>query len=167
MANLIRRENREVSRPRSPETTQWDPFRMMDALLRWEPFRTGEGWFGRAGEFVPSFDLKETTDAYVVKADLPGIKEDNLEINVSGNVLTISGTREDEQREESDRYYATERSYGRFSRSFALPEGVDVDHVQASLDTGVLTVKVPKKPEVQPRKISIGKAGSSEGKAKA
>jgi HSP20 family protein len=140
----------------------------MDALLRWDPFRTGEGWYGRGGEFVPTFDLKETADAYVVKADLPGIKDENLEVHVSGNMLTIAGTREDEQREEGDRYYATERSYGRFSRSFSLPEGVDVDRVRANLETGVLTVTVPKRPEVQPKKISIGKGTQTEGgKAKA
>jgi HSP20 family protein len=166
MANLIRRENRDVSRPRPPEQN-WDPFRVMDALLRWDPFRGNEGWIARGGEFIPSFDLKETADTYVIKADLPGIKEEDLEINVSGNVLTISGSREDEQREESDRYYATERSYGRFSRSFSMPEGVDVDRVRANLEAGVLTVHVPKKPEVQPRKISVGKGGSNEGKAKA
>jgi HSP20 family protein len=167
MPNLIRRENRDVSRPRGPEATQWDPYRMMDALLRWDPFRSGEGWFPRGGELAPSFDLKETGDSYVVKADVPGIKEDELEVNVSGNVLTISGRREEDHREESDRYYATERSYGSFSRSFALPEGVEVDRVRANLEAGVLSVTVPKKPEVQPKKITIGKGGQTEGKAKA
>jgi len=103
----------------------------------------------------------------VVKADLPGIKEENLEVHVSGNMLTIAGNRDEEHREENDRYYATERSYGRFTRTFSLPEGVDIDRVQANLDSGVLTVSVPKRPEVQPKKISIGKGGAMEGKAKA
>jgi HSP20 family protein len=167
MANIVRRDDRDMSRQRSPEVTGWDPFRVMDALLRWDPFRASEGWLARGGEFMPSFDLKETSDAYVVKADLPGIKEENLEVHVSGNMLTIAGNRDEEHREENDRYYATERSYGRFTRTFSLPEGVDIDRVQANLDSGVLTVSVPKRPEVQPKKISIGKGGAMEGKAKA
>lgn len=165
MANLIRRENREVGRGRTQDVFSWDPFRMMDALLRWDPFRSGEGWFGRVGEFVPSLDVRESKDAYLVKADLPGVDEKDVEINLTGNVLTISGKREQEHREEGDQYYAMERSYGTFSRALSLPDGADGEHVSAEMKDGVLTVRIPKKPEVQPRRITIGKGG--EGKAKA
>jgi HSP20 family protein len=163
MANLIRRENREVARPTARE---WDPFRMMDALLRWDPFRSEGGWTSDAADFAPRFDVKETKGAYVVKADLPGIAEKDVDISVTGNVLTVSGQREEEHREESDRFYMTERSYGRFSRSLSLPDGTDADNVKADLKDGVLTVQIPKRPEVQPRRISIGK-GTSSSEAKA
>jgi HSP20 family protein len=164
MANLIRRENRDVSRGR-PQEFAWDPFRMMDALLRWDPFRSSEGWGSRMTEFVPTLDVKETKDAYRIKADLPGINERDVDISLTGNVLTISGRREEEHREEGDQFFAMERSYGTFARSLSLPDGADGEHVNAELKDGVLTVNIPKKPEVQPRRISI--AGKSEGTAKA
>jgi HSP20 family protein len=150
---------------------EFDPVRMMQDLLRWEPFRAGwdpfrqmTPFFAEAG-FVPHFEVKETKDAYVFKADLPGLKESDFDISLSGNILTISGKREAEHKEESETYYAYERSYGNFSRSFTLPEAADADHVKAELKEGVLTLWLPKKPEMQPRKISV--KGTTEGKAKA
>jgi HSP20 family protein len=107
--------------------------------------------------------VKETKDAYVFKADLPGIREEDLDISLTGNRLTVSGKREEEKREEDDRFYAYERSYGSFSRSFTLPEGIDVEHAQADLNDGVLTVSVPKKPEVKPKKIEVKKLRSGKG----
>jgi HSP20 family protein len=166
MANLIRRDNREVARPAAAR--EWDPFRMMDALLRWDPFRSDAGWLSDAVEFAPRFDVKETSDAYVVKADLPGLADKDVDITVTGNVLTISGQREAEHRQEGDRFFTTERSYGRFSRSLSLPDGANADNVQADLKDGVLTVQIPKRPEVQPKRISVGRGtSSSEGSAKA
>ena len=137
--------------------------------MRWDPFRSeGGSWLSEAVEHAPRFDVKETKDAYVVKADLPGMADKDVNITVTGNVLTISGQREDKRREEGDRYFMTERSYGRFSRSLGLPEGADADTVKADLKDGVLTVQIPKRPEVQPKRISIGEGTSgSEGKAKA
>ena len=101
MANLIRRENREPARSGTSEYNLdpfrgWDPFRMMDSLLRWDPFAETGGWLSRGGaSFVPHFDVKETKDGYFFRADLPGVKEADLEIAVTGNVLTVSGRRED------------------------------------------------------------------------
>ena len=110
--------------------------------------------------------MKETKDAYVFKADLPGVKEEDVELSLSGNMLTISGKKEEEHKEESEQYYAMERTYGSFSRSFSLPDSVDSEHVTAELKGGVLAVNVPKRPEAQPKKIAIGKSGG-EAKAKA
>ena len=169
MANLIRRENPDVA----PATRrEWDPFRMLDVLLRLDPFRSERGWLSEAAEFAPRFDVKETKDAYLIKADLPGLADKDVEISVTGNVLTVSGQREDERQDEGDRYYMTERSYGRFTRSLSLPDGADAENVKADLKDGVLSVKVPKRPEVQPKKISVGTGasgseGKAEGKAKA
>jgi HSP20 family protein len=162
MANLIRRDNKELAQTRGAErrpdaNRTWDPFQMMDALMRWDPFRELESpWRGQGSSFLPRFDVKETRDGYLFRADLPGVKESDLDISVTGNILTISGKREDEQREEGEQYHAWERSHGEFTRSFSLPDGVDLETVNADLEDGVLTVRVGKKPEVQARKISIG-----------
>ncbi len=153
MANLIRRNEGGT-----PSTSRgWDPFEMMRDLVRWDPFAELGTAASRQLPFAPSFDVKETKDAYVFKADLPGIKEEDLEISLTGNRLTVSGKREEERHEDDDRFFAYERSYGSFSRSFTLPEGVDPDHAQADLSSGVLTVSVPKRPEVKPRKIEVTK----------
>lgn len=119
--------------------------------------------------FVPAFEVKETKDAYIFKADLPGVKEENLDITLTGDRLTISGKRETEQQEESDRFYAYERSFGSFSRSFTLPEGVDVNNTTAELKEGVLHLRLPKVPEVQPKRIQVGTPSNTgkQGKVKA
>jgi HSP20 family protein len=163
MATLIRRTpTQEVV----PAGAVWDPLRVMRDVLRWDPFREVEATFGDYQAFAPSFDVKETKEAYVFRADLPGVKQEDLELSLTGNRLSVSGHREQEKREESERYYAAERSYGSFSRSFTLPDGTDGEHVTADLKNGVLVLSVPKKPEVQSRKITIG-AGTEAGKAKA
>lgn len=159
MANLIRRGSTGFLAPsRIP-----DPFEMMRDLMRWDPFAEMGITGGRDVTFVPSFEVKETKDAYVFKADLPGIREEDLDISLTGNRLTVSGKREEESRDENDRYYAYERSYGSFSRSFTLPEGVDVTHAQAHLSNGVLTVTLAKKPEVKPKKIEVKKLQPGAG----
>ncbi len=158
MANLIRRSGGRSTTP----ARAVDPFEVVRDLMRWDPFAE----LGTPSEqlgFLPSFEVKETKDAYVFKADLPGIQEDDLDISLTGNRLTVSGKREEEQRDEDDRYYAYERSYGSFSRSFTLPEGVDVDRAQAELKNGVLTVSVAKKPEVRPKKIELKKLQPGKG----
>jgi HSP20 family protein len=137
--------------------TEWDPFRWAREMLRWDPFREMapmEG-MGPLMGFAPAFEVKETKDGYVFKADLPGVKQDEIEISRTGNRLSIEGKRESEREEKNDRYYLSERSYGSFTRSFTLPEGADLDAVKADLADGVLTVFVPRKPEQQPRKISV------------
>jgi HSP20 family protein len=127
----------------------------MREMLRFDPFREMVPWAGQATEFNPQFDVRETADAYVFRADLPGVEEKDLDISLTGNRLTVSGKREYEQRNENDTYYTCERSFGSFTRSFTLPEGVDPEHVQADVKNGVLTLHLPKRPEMQPKKIEI------------
>jgi HSP20 family protein len=165
MANLVKRENRDVARNGGSEY-RWDPFRTMQALLRWDPFREEFGPLASwTGGYTPRFDVKETKDAYVMKADLPGVRDEEVDVSLSGNMLTISGKKEEEHKEEGEQYYAMERTYGSFSRSFSLPDSVDGEHVAAELKDGVLTVNVPKRPEAQPKKILIGKGGEAKAKA--
>lgn len=154
---LIRRTEHQPA----PTTNRvWDPFQMMNELLRWDPFREfglGHTRSPAGYAFAPAFDVHETPDAYVFRADLPGMTEEAVDVSVTGNRLTISGQRTEEKTEEGDRVHMVERSYGAFSRSFALPDGVDADRIEAQLEHGVLRVSVPKKPEVKPRKISLGR----------
>lgn len=150
MANLIRRNEGSVEPARL-----LDPYEVMRDLMGWDPFRELGVVGARTLAFAPTFEVKETKDAYVFKADLPGVKEKDLEISLTGSRLTVSGRREEEKRDEGERFYAYERSYGTFSRSFTLPEGVDGENVTAELKEGVLTLSIAKKPEVKARKIEL------------
>ena len=152
MANLIHRTETPNTAP-----AVWDPFQTMRELLSWDPFAEMAPSLGAGREalFSPRFEVKETPNAYVFKADLPGVEDKDLEITFTGNRLTVSGKREAEHKQEGETFYAWERSYGTFSRSFTLPEGADADHAEAALQSGVLTLSLPKRPEHQPRRISI------------
>lgn len=167
MANLIRRREREPgSLARVWDPFRTEPFQLMRDLLNWDPFREMQsmmGWSGRS--FIPDVELKETKDSYVFKMDLPGVEEKDLDISVTGNELQISGKREEEERKEDDRYYAYERSYGSFCRSFTLPEGANADDVTAELKHGVLSVKIAKRPEVHARRITIQSAEKQPAEA--
>lgn len=153
MTNLnVRRNSAELPRLPTPAEPlhwmRWDPFRQM------APFSTGEE--EQPMRFAPAFEVKETKEGFLFKADVPGIKEKDLEITMTGNRLTISGKREAEKEENTDTYYACERSYGGFTRAFTLPEGTDGgNHIRAELNDGVLTLLLPKRPELQPRRIEV------------
>lgn len=145
--------------------TEWNPVRMMRDLLRWDPFREMAPIFPSLPalanvEWNPSFDVTETKDSYLFKADVPGVKKEDLEISTSGNLLQISGKRETSREEKTDAVYAYERQYGSFTRSFTLPDGADIEHAKSELKEGVLTLVVPKLPTAQAKKIPIVAAGS-------
>jgi HSP20 family protein len=143
----------------------WEPFRLMRGLLGWDPFQDLAPGIGKSGyAFNPDFEIAETKNAYLLTADMPGISESDIDISVSGNVLSISGKREQTEKTDDTSYYCCERSYGSFSRSFTIPQGADVEHVSAEYNNGVLTVTLPKSPEVQPRKINVGVGNSTQGK---
>ncbi len=155
MAIEVRR-NGEAIKPAAPTRERLTPFRAMRELLNWDPFREMAPALPElTAEFAPSFDIKETADGYVFTADVPGVKESDLDINVSGNRLRISGKREEEKEEKSAQYYAYERSFGSFARSFTLPEGADTSKVNAELKDGVLTLSIGKTRQAQAQKIAI------------
>jgi HSP20 family protein len=151
------------------------------ALVRWEPVRelnTIQGEINRlfnaffdtpagAGEgvgrrWLPPMDLVEADDHYVLRADLPGVAEDDVAIEVENDVLTVSGERKAEHEERGEGYHRLERAYGSFSRSLTLPDGVDPEAVHASFDRGVLEVRIPKPEQRKPRRVAIS-VGSSNG----
>ena len=105
--------------------------------------------------FAPAFDVKETKDSFVFKADVPGIKEQDLEVDVAGNRLTISGKREEEKEDKNDTFYTYERSYGSFCRAFTLPIQADTAHVKAEIKNGELTVVVPKTAAAVAKRIPV------------
>ena len=155
------------------------------ALVRWEPARelsslqsemnrlfntffdtpTSGGNGGGARRWVPSMDLVETDDHFVLRADLPGLSEGDVAIELEDNVLTVSGERKAEHEEKKEGFYRVERSYGQFRRSLTLPDGVDADAIAARFDRGVLEVRIPKPEERKPRKVAIqvGDSAAIEG----
>ena len=158
MASVAVQKN-AAPKPQAPvrQAPSWEPLRTMRELLRWDPFsEMAPAWSSaEAQTFMPDFEVKETQNAFVFTADMPGVEEKNLEVKLTNNRLTITGKRESEKTEQNETYYATERSYGSFARTFTLPEGFDGDHAGAELQSGVLTVTIPKKPEAQPKKVTV------------
>ena len=106
-------------------------------------------------DFNPRVDLIEKENEIIVKADIPGIEEEDLKLEVEGERLTISGKKEEEKETKGNGYQRLERSFGSFSRVIQLPDSADPEKVQADYKKGVLTVKIQKKPETQPKKISV------------
>ena len=149
---------------------RWKPVRELDSLqseLNW----VFDGLFGGRGNggsqtrrWVPAMDLVESDDHLVLRADLPGVSEDDVSIEISDGVLTLSGERSDRHEEKAGGYHRVERAYGKFSRSLTLPDGIDADKVHADFEDGVLDVTIPKPEERKPHKVAIS-AGRIEGKA--
>ena len=155
------------------------------ALIRWEPVRElntiqsemnrlfntffdsptpGNGTLAQR-RWLPAMDLVETDDDLVLRADLPGLSEDDVKIEVEDNVLTISGERKSAHEERREGFRRVERASGSFSRSLTLPEGIDPEAVQATFDRGVLELRIPKPEERKPRKITIGTQKTLEADA--
>ena len=109
-------------------------------------------------------DLHETEDQLILRADLPGLRREDVEIEVKDNVLTVAGERRAGDKEKADGYYRVERAVGAFSRSLTLPDGIDPDGIAADFTDGVLEVRIPKPEERKPHRIAIG-AGSVDGSA--
>ena len=156
------------------------------ALIRWEPVRelntiqsemnrlfntffdspapSGSQSNGHSlRRWIPAMDLVETEDAFVLRADLPGLSEQDVNIELEDNVLTVSGERKAEHEERKEGYYRVERASGSFSRSLTLPEGVDPEAVSANFERGVLEVRVPKPEQRKPRRVAISVGAESNG----
>jgi len=160
MADIIRRNpNNSMSLP----TFGRSPFgQLLRDLLSWDPLQDVAPAMRGEVNFAPAFEVKENKEEFVIKADLPGVKDEDVQISASGNRVTISGKREHDQREEGETYYFAETEYGMFSRTFTLPDPVDVESAKADLKNGQLILRIPKRPEMQQKQIMIkGDSGSS------
>jgi len=150
------------------------------AIIRWDPFREMTNfedqfnrlWRGvadggkRQESWLPAVDVFDTKDAVVLKAELAGMRPDDIQIEVEDNVLTIKGERRFEEKVDEDRYYRVERRFGSFQRSLALPQGVRAEDIQASYEDGILEVRVPKVEEEKPKKITVTAHKTVEAGAK-
>ena len=155
MTNILVRKSDNKNVARSPLAAP-DMTRLMRRFFDWDPFSEMTVLPQEyALEFAPAFEVKETKDGYLFRADVPGVKEADIDVTLTGSRLNISGKREADVEEKTDMHYMRERSYGSFQRLFTLPEGIDSNSVRADLKDGVLTVSLKKTPEVQPRKVTI------------
>src|SRR3954453_1361240 len=149
---------------------RWDPARELDSLqsdmnrLFDRFFDTRSNGNGGSRRWIPAMDLAETEDHLVLRGDLPGLTEDDIEIEIKDSVLTVSGERKTENEAKREGYHRVERAFGTFSRSLTLPQGIDADRIEAAFDKGVLEVRIPKPAEAKPTRVQIGK-GTVEGSA--
>ena len=130
--------------------TDWtsDMDRFFDEFFRTPRMSTWSAW-------TPAADLYETNDEFVLEMEMPGFHKDDLQVTVERGILTVSGQRREQEREENVTYHVRERSYDRFSRSFSLPQSVNADHVDAEYNNGILRVRLPKLAEAKPRQITV------------
>ena len=149
---------------------RWDPFRDV-VTLRERMNRMFEDVFsGRAEEgkemttstWAPSVDIFETEKELVLTAEIPGIDEKDVEIKIEDNTLSLKGERKFEKETKEENYHRIERSYGSFYRAFTLPNSIDPEKIQATHENGVLKITMPKRDELQPRKVKILKASAAD-----
>jgi HSP20 family protein len=146
---------------------RWDPIRELDSLQGdmnrlFDRFFEGRAPNSGSRRWIPAMDLVETEDALVLRGDLPGMTEEDVDIEIKDNLLTVSGERKSENEEKGEGFHRVERAFGRFSRSLNLPQGIDPEKVEAKFDNGVLEVRIPKPAEAKPTRVQIGK-GTVEG----
>lgn len=143
---------------RELQTIQQEMNRLFGSLFDDQPISAaGDG--GGARRWIPSMDLVEEGDRFVLRADLPGVSEDEVHVELQDDVLTISGERRSEHEDRKQGYHRIERASGRFSRSLTLPEGVEPESIEASFENGVLEVRIPKPQERKPRRVAINVGG--------
>jgi HSP20 family protein len=140
----------------------WKPFREELISFRKEMDRLwnrafGESSLGRAfgTDWQPSADIAETAESITVKAELPGLEPKDIEVTLSGDLLTIKGEKKKEEDKKDEKYHCSERFHGTFERSFRLPAGVKLDKVEAKFDKGVLTITLPKTEEAKTKEIKV------------
>ena len=141
--------------------TRWDPFRELNNLQNtlnrvFQNEGRGQEELMTSGMFVPAVDIYEDKDFITLKVEVPGMKENEFDIRVENDMLTVRGERKFEKEEKEENFHRIERRYGAFSRSFTLPKTVDVENVEAHYEAGVLNIRLAKKAEAKPKQIKIG-----------
>ena len=146
--------------------TRWDPFREVASLQNrvnslFRDFNEGESSMTTAS-FVPAVDIYEDDKKVVLKLEVPGIEEKDLDVTVENNTLTVKGERKFEKEEKEENFHRIERRYGSFYRAFTLPSTVDTENVNASYAAGILKLELNKKPEAQPKQIKVNVGGQTK-----
>ncbi|MBF0393547.1 MAG: Hsp20/alpha crystallin family protein, partial [Alphaproteobacteria bacterium] len=158
MADIMRTQQRSVVHPLSGLRDEID--RMFDSFVS-SP--VGRLLPGMGGEMMPRVDVKETDKAFVISAELPGMKESDVDVSLSEGVLSISGEKKEEREEGKEgSFHVSERYWGQFRRSFRIPETVDENAIEASFAEGVLTLTLPKTQRKEPKKIQVGRKEGQE-----
>jgi HSP20 family protein len=145
-----------VRRTRSPWTEMNRIAREMETMF-------GNGWTGSQDLWAPPVDVEETADEIVLNAEIPGVRREDLDIELEDGVLTIQGEKKDEEKQEGVQGLLYERRWGSFTRRFTLPRAVDAANITATYENGILTVRVPKAEEAKGRKIEITAGGRDVG----
>jgi len=142
------------------QLTKWDPFREMEEVL--ETLSRPVGWRYRGGQepiirgdWAPRVDIAETDKEFIIKAELPEVKKEEVSVSVDNGVLTLRGERKQEKEEKGKKFHRIERFYGSFTRSFTLPDNVDETKVDASFKDGMLQLTIPKTKESKPKEIEV------------
>ncbi len=148
---------------------RWDPFREVVALQNrvnslFREMNDSDSPLTTAS-FVPAVDIYEDSKKVVLKLEVPGIEEKDLDIRVENNTLTVKGERKFEKEEKEENFHRIERRYGSFYRAFTLPSTVDAEHINASYNAGVLKLELSKKPEAQPKQIKVNVGGQNQVEA--
>lgn len=132
--------------------TRWDPRREMDEIMRGMQhiFPGANDESMTLAEWSPTVDIGESDQEYVIKAELPDVKKDDIKVNILDGMLSITGERRVEKEENKMKYHRLERAYGRFQRTFTLPEETDTDNISSEYKEGILTVHMPKNPSLKP-----------------
>ncbi|MBW1925609.1 MAG: Hsp20/alpha crystallin family protein [Deltaproteobacteria bacterium] len=142
------------------EVTPWRPFRELSNLRRemedlWENIAGEREFLPMRGEWVPALDVSETKDSLIVKAEIPGMEPKDIDISISGDLLTIKGEKKQKTEEKKESFHRIETRYGAFSRTIRVPVAVNSDKIDASYDKGVLKIVLPKKEEIKAKQIEI------------
>jgi HSP20 family protein len=151
----------DIVKKNGGQATEWNPMRAMREMLQWDPFREMSAFPSFEPSWNPSFEVTENKDSFLFKADVPGVKKEDIEITHTGNRLQISGKRDEAKETKSETVYTYERQYGSFTRSFTLPDGADLDSAKSDLKDGVLTLVIPKLAATQTKKIPIATGAKS------
>ena len=159
----------EKQESESRSLTRWDPFEDLEAFARWSPFRElgrhgrlsrlmEEMFGGRSvarGDLAPALDIHESDTEYVVTVELPGVRKEDVSVEVTEGVLSVRGEKTSGKEEKKERSRWVERVYGSFHRSFTLPANASSDRIDASFKDGVLTVRIPKVEQTKPKTIAV------------
>jgi len=150
--------------------TRWDPFREFASLqnrvnsLFQDYNRSGQDELSLTSSFVPAVDVYEDEHKVTLKLEIPGVTQEEVDIRLENNTLTVRGERKFEKEEKEENFHRIERRYGSFARSFTLPNTLDADSVQANYENGVLKIELAKRVEAKPKQIKVNIGGKTLGK---